>query len=141
VTKSTAEMMVQIDAALQRLADGTRELVWDWDRRFGTAVGRVSDPDHLAVLTLADDCVAHRWDHETIDDAPNLVREICNGWGGLRPGQLLWASDPTETPLLFAAWWPWGSGTTFSLRIGCQMGDDAPAQTEMVKRLRSLFSA
>ena len=122
------------------MADGMRELVWDFDRRFDTAVGRVSDPEHTAVLALLDDCFAHRWDHESIDGAPAVAQEISAGWGGLRPGQLLWAADPDESPLLFAAWWPWGSGTTFSARIGCRMSTPE-AQAEMATRLRKLFDA
>lgn len=139
-TRSADEVMVDVEAALQRLVAETRELVWDWDRRFDTAVGRVSAPDHTAVLTLLDDCHAHRWDHESIANAPEVVRGISDGWGGLRPEQLLWASDPAESPLLFAAWWPWGSGTTFSARIGCLM-DTADTQTQMAQRLRKMFDA
>jgi hypothetical protein len=141
VTRTTDEVMVDVDAALGRLAEETRELVWDWDRRFNTAVGRVSDPAHVAVLALLDDCYAHRWDHENIAEAPEVVQNISAGWGGMRQGQLLYTFDAAESPLLFSAWWPWDSGTTFSMRVGCLMpGGDDDVQA-MAKRLRSLFGA
>lgn len=133
--------MVDVDAALQRLVDSTRELVWDWDRRFATAVGRVSDPEHLAVLALLDDCFAHRWDHVTIAEAQDVVRDISAGWGGMRRGQLLYTFDAAESPMLFAAWWPWDSGTTFSVRIGCRKSASPDADQDMAKRLRSMFGA
>jgi hypothetical protein len=141
VTRSAAEVMVEVDAALQQLVDATRELVWDWDRRFDTAVGRVSAPDHVAVLALLDECFAHRWDHETVGQAPDVARDIAAGWGGLRAGQRLYACDTAESPLLFAAWWPWDSGTTFSVRIGARIANDAEAHQDLAKRLRSLFGA
>lgn len=133
--------MVDMDATLQRLVDSTRELIWDWDRRFNTAVGRVSDPDHLPVLALLGDCFAHRWDHETITGAPPEVQNISAGWGGMRPGQLLYSSAESESGLLFAAWWPWGSGTTFSMRVGCLISSGPEDDQAMAKRIRSLFGA
>ncbi len=141
MTRTTEEIMADVDATLGRLVDATRELVWDWDRRFNTAVGRVSDPDHLAVLTLLDDCYAHRFDHETITGAPEVVQNISGGWGGMRPGQFLYTFDADALPLLFAAWWPWDSGTTFSVRIGCLMPGEDDAAKEIAKRLRTLFGA
>jgi len=133
--------MVDIGATLGRLVDSTRDLFWDWDRRFRTAVGRVSDPEHLAVLALLDDCFPHSWDHQTIAETPKVVREIAAAWGGMRPGQLLYTFDAAESPLLFSAWWPWDSGTTFSMRVGCHMSAEGDAQDDMAKRLRSLFGA
>ena len=141
MTRSTEEVMVDVEAALERLVGGTRELFWDYDRRFHTAVGRVSDPDHLAVLTLLDECLPHRFDHETVRSAPESVQALSAGWGGLRSGQLLHTFEPAETPLLFTAWWPWDSGTTFSLRVGCLVADGPEAQQEMGKRIRYLFGA
>lgn len=140
MTRRTDEVMVDVDAALERLVNGMRELPWDWDRRFDTAVGRVSDPEHLPVLALLDDCFPHRWDHQSIAEVPDAAREISAGWGGLRPGQLLYTFDAAESPLLFAAWWPWDSGTTFSVRIGCRMSTQ-DASEAMAKRLRSMFGA
>ena len=93
------------------------------------------------MLALLDDCLPHRWDHQGINEAPDAAQEIASGWGGLRPGQLLYTSVVEESPLLFAAWWPWDSGTTFSLRVGCRFSTDTGAQKEMAKRLRSLFGA
>jgi hypothetical protein len=139
VTRDAAEVMVEVDAALERLVASTRELVWDWDRRFDTAMGRVSAPEHLAVLTLLDSCFAHRWDHQSIGTAPDAAREIAAEWGGLRPGQRLYTFDAAESPLCFAAWWPWDSGTTFSVRIGCRLPTDADAQHQMTTRLRARF--
>lgn len=141
MTHSTADVMVQVDAALARLVVETRELIWDWDRRFDTAVGRVSAPEHLAVLALLDSCFAHRWDHQDLREAPDMAREIADAWGGLRPGQRLYTLDPVAQPLLFAAWWPWGSGKTFSVRIGCVMPAGGETKEAMAKRIRSLFGA
>ena len=139
--RSTAETMVDLEAALERLAAGTRELTWDWDRRSSTAVGRVSAPEHLAVLTLLDDTFASCWDHQSIGAAPDVTRTIADGWGGLRPGQRLYTFDPDDAPLLFAAWWPWGSGTTFSVRFGCYLPPGADTQPAVDARVRAVFGA
>jgi hypothetical protein len=45
------------------------------------------------------------------------VRTINSRQGGLRPGQLLFTSDPNREAFIFCAWWPWGGGETISIRI------------------------
>jgi hypothetical protein len=132
--------MTEVDAVLARLAEGTLELFWDFDSRFDTAVGRVSAPDDAPLLGLLDECFPHNWDHQSIDGAPDVTRAIADSAGGLRPGQRLWTLDPADSPLLYAAWWPWGSGTTFSLRVGC-IAADAGEQQALTKKIRSLFGA
>jgi len=34
--------------------------------------------------------------------------------------------DPDHEPLLYAAWWPWNGGKSFSLRVSCTADEALP---------------
>jgi len=57
------------------------------------------------------------WNSTNIDNAPEIVQMVISHFGGLRPGQLLFTSDPNQDAFIFGVWWPWGDEKTISLRI------------------------
>jgi hypothetical protein len=133
--------MSSFEAELEKLVKRCNELPvsWDWDGRFSAAVAVVEDPDHHALLERVEAVLPHHWDHQTIGDASAAVRAIADLTGGLRAGQRLFMLDPEGDPVLFAAWWPWGSGMVFSLRIACASRDPEVAEQNEAF-LRKLFS-
>ena len=62
--------------------------------------------------------MVHTWDSSNVGNAPDIVRIVNANFGGLRPGQMLFTSDPNRDSLVFCMWWPWGNGKEISLRIG-----------------------
>jgi len=54
-----------------------------------------------------------------------MVRAIAQVWG-LRQGQRMFVLDPDHEPLLYAAWWPWNGGKSFSLRVSCTADEALP---------------
>jgi hypothetical protein len=110
-------------------------LAWEWDSHFSAALSVTKDPQHHKVIEVIEGLFPSVWTHETIQQAPERIVDLCDSWGGLRPGQRLFTFDPSDDPLLFAAWWPWGGGKTFSLRIGCVTSFDE----DLVKQLRTYF--
>ena len=47
--------------------------------------------------------------------------------------------DPADDPLLFAAWWPWGCGTTVSLRVSCVAYSPAAEASRPLDLLQTCF--
>lgn len=90
---------------------------WQWDDRFGTALGEFHVDSKDNIRTIVEPYLGHVWDHSNIETAPDNVKMITTRLGSLRGGQLLFTSDPDQNSLMYGAWWPWGNGQTISLRL------------------------
>lgn len=115
-------------------------LSWQWDNRFETALAEFGVVDKDCVHATLERNLGNIWDSSTIAKAPEIVHVIINHLGGLRFGQLLFASDPNLAALIFCAWWPWGNGRTISIRFGSadrQLSD--PQKTAHTKQFRGWF--
>jgi hypothetical protein len=110
-------MQVLIDrlAELQRTwPSGT----WSWDDRFLAVAATFRSDVSEQARASAVAALPHCFDSKTIADAPTLLRAVCARTGGLRTGQLLFASEPVGNVTAYGLWWPWSGGTTITLRIG-----------------------
>jgi hypothetical protein len=76
------------------------------------------------------------WTAQTLAAAPEDVRKVAEGCGGVRSSQLLFWGGDTGAPGAFGLWWPWGDGTTVSLRIGLH---DIDQPKERYPKLRDIF--
>lgn len=124
MSKSVDEVVAEFSRICRAIV-GEAALTWEWDGRFGCALAALKEDRREAILALlATHFPNGRWESSTIGGAPERVGTIAKAWG-LRGGQALYTLDSTNDPLLFAAWWPWGGNTTFSLRIGLNVGADA----------------
>ena len=140
-SRAPDDVLADAMRAAARLTEATAEpLLWEWDSRFSAALSVVKSPRDLPVLDLVGALFPAGWDHQTLSKAPESVRKVAKAWGGLGAGQRLFTLDPADDPLFFAAWWPWGDKTTFSLRIGCAVrGADAQGRDPLAQ-LRRWFS-
>jgi len=93
-------------------------LFWKWDDRFNTALTQFSANNRSSVLEIIHRRFVSTWDHAGIASAPGLVTDITRGMGGIKPGQVLYTSDPASDAFLFGAWWPWNNDEKISIRIG-----------------------
>ncbi len=91
---------------------------WSWDERFGMALLTYEKVDAEAILGGVAAALTTTWSDSDIGDAPQKVRDIAAGAGGIDAGQRLYHSDLEADPILFATVWPWGNRQTVSLRIG-----------------------
>jgi hypothetical protein len=91
---------------------------WAWDRRFETVLAEFAVDRKDDIRAILEQSLNVTWDSANVGNAPEIVRSIDDLLGGLRPGQLLFTSDPKRDALIFCAWWPWGSGKEISLRVG-----------------------
>ena len=73
---------------------------------------------------------------ETLPGAAEGVRDLVEKCGGLRATQLVFWGGGDDAAGPFGLWWPWGDGTTVSLRIGLH---DVDIPKERYPRLRDVF--
>lgn len=138
MSDATTNVLTKIEEASRQLIAGTQPLRWEWDDRFSAArlVVQAADAPRILALVRAQ-FSGGAWQSTTIKQAPALARTLAGKWGGLQQGQELFAADLADVPLLFASWWPWSGGATFSLRVGA---DTRGAALEMSALLRRCFS-
>ena len=116
------------------------ELSWKWDSRLETVLAEFGVDNKDMVHEILERHLSITWDISNIDTAPETVQMISSYLGGLWPGQLLFTSDPNRDAFLFCAWWPWGNGTTISIRIAPSFKDGVnTAKAEQIKLFKSWF--
>ena len=92
-------------------------LSWKWDDWVGTILAEVDADKKEDVQIILEKYLPVSWDASNMETAPPIVQAIDKNLGGIRSGQLLFNSDPTQGAFVFCAWWPWGNGKTISIRI------------------------
>jgi hypothetical protein len=139
---SSEEVWQEVFAGLERLRGRWPSPDWIYDRRLKCVASSVP-LNNQAILTEARAAIAEvlptSWSAATLGEAPEEVRALADRCGGLRSSQLLFwagAQDGPGSPGPFGLWWPWGDGTTVSLRVGLH---DVDAPKERYPRLRDIF--
>ena len=93
---------------------------WKWDHRFEAFLAEFSADNGDEFRAILERDFNNVWDSSNIREAPDIVQMCNNNFGGLRSGQLLFTTDPSQDVFVCGAWWPWGDGETISLRIARQ---------------------
>lgn len=109
---------------------------WSWDGRFACVSSSFNvelEPKARAAAAIV---LPSEWSTTTLYQAPPHLRELAERTGGLRAGQLLLSGTLVGRAYAYGLWWPWGDGTTTSLRIG--LGPDA--REDVFSRFRDVFS-
>ena len=130
-----------LENELHDLAAAFRGILdWKWDGRFGAVLAEFPLKIEASVLGVLDQYLVSRWDSTSIADAPETVKKVKGHLGGLMAGQILLLSSPDVEPLVYCAWWPWGSGQTISIRIGLfGGGSDEEAKQTNADVLKAAF--
>lgn len=116
-------------------------LQYEWDERFDGILTAFENTDKDAVFSAVSAHFDKCWDHNGMGDAPASIQAASAGYGGLTPGQLMFARDLTEDVVLLGFWWPWGNGTTISMRCIPYMEKPSDAVIAAVRAtLRSAFN-
>lgn len=123
-------------SALERLRAKWPALDWSYDRRLKCVASSIPLSKEAEARAAMAEVLPTSYSAETLAGAPEGVRALADKCGGLRAAQLLfWGGAPGE-PGVFGLWWPWGDGTTVSLRIGLH---DVDLPKERYPRLRDVF--
>jgi hypothetical protein len=140
---SDASIDASIDAsweavwtAMARLRERWPSNEWTYDRRLRCVASSIPLANADAARAVYAEAFPATWTAETLSGAPASVQALAETCGGLRASQqLLWGGD-ADGPGAFGLWWPWGDGTTVTLRIGLH-GLDQPKVR--YPRLRDVF--
>ncbi len=92
-------------------------LSWKWDRSFQALLSEIPPEDQNKIRSILKQHFNRQYDKKTIRKAPDSFRTIAGQFGDLRSGQILFSSDPEDSVLIFAAWWPWADGKRISIRL------------------------
>ncbi len=115
-------------------------LSWKWDSRFETVLAEFFIDNKDKVRAILERYFSITCDSSNIGKAPDIVQMIANNFGGLRPGQLLFISDPNQDFFIYGVWWPWGDGKTISLRVGPYSKKLSGAEkAELIKQFKGWF--
>ena len=113
---------------------------WKWDDRFAAVLTEFSAELQENVEKVLNPLLMFKWDSNSIATAPETVQLVKNHLGGLMSSQLLYTSDPKQEEILFGAWWPWGDGSTISLRVSLILKPESNNdQTEALQQLKTWF--
>lgn len=130
----------ELNSAYGNLADAfSGSLSWEWDSRFGgiLAAFEIKDKDRVSGIVSAR--FAQVWDKASIKGAPKGIKGAMRKFGGLQPGQLLFTSDLTQDVILFGLWWPWGNGSTISVRFVPYLPDSPRIEEDARVALKGAF--
>jgi hypothetical protein len=123
-------------SSLARLRERWPSSEWTYDRRLRCVASSIPLAGADAARAVYAEAFPTTWTSETLGRAPASVQALAETCGGLRAAQqLLWGGD-ADGPGAFGLWWPWGDGTTVTLRIGLH-GLDQPKVR--YPRLREVF--
>jgi hypothetical protein len=119
------EQWEAVFAALARLRERWPPADWTYDRRLRCVASSLPLTAAAEMRAAYAESLPTTWTAENLASAPAAVQALAETCGGLRAAQLLlWGGD-ADGPGPFGLWWPWGDGTTVTLRIGLH-GLDQP---------------
>jgi hypothetical protein len=133
---SVDEQWQELFGALERLKSKWPGSEWSYDRRLRCVASSIPLAQEGAARAAMAEVLTTSWNAETLATAPEEVRKLVDGCGGVRASQLLFWGGAAGAPGAFGLWWPWGDGTTVSLRIGLH---DLDQPKERYPRLRDIF--
>ncbi len=110
---------------------------WSWDSRLECVTSSFSAQFESAARAAALTALPVEWTPAGLAQAPERLRDLAERSGGLRSAQLIFTDQQAIAYRAFGLWWPWGNGTTISLRVGIDHPDARPSH---LGRLRDVFN-
>ncbi len=109
---------------------------WSYDHRLRCVTSVIESSQAAEARVSLNQLTPAEYSATTIGTAPDAVRAVADKSGGLRGGQLmLWNGAPGAAGV-FGLWWPWGDGSSVSLRVGLH---DIDLPKERYPKLREIF--
>ena len=99
------------------MAACNKDLSWNWDDRFCMVLAEFDLPQKDLIYSHLKQISETVWDHQSVRKAPKPILQISKQLGGVNDNQLLFVSPSFQDAFIFCAWWPWGNGKRFSIRL------------------------
>lgn len=113
----------KMDELIKELRDRAASIIealpgakWEYDDRFLTALYCYETDKSEQINTVLSEMLEQHWDFKSFKKGGKTVKKLVKELAGLKKDQFLYTSG--EELLIYAVLWPWGDGTTVSLRIG-----------------------
>ena len=121
---------------LARLRERWLSPEWTYDRRLRCVASSIPLTQEADARAVIGDMFPTIWTATTLPEAPEGVRALVATCGGVRAAQQLLWNGAADGPGAFGLWWPWGDGTTVTLRVGLHHLDLPKVR---YPRLRDIF--
>ena len=94
------------------------EINWRFDEKFNVMLSEFSQMTSVKVIAELRDFFPHEWNVKNIKTSPLALFEQLSGFTELTKQQLIFTIPAQNSqPAFVAILWPWGHGSTFSLRL------------------------
>ena len=131
-----ADQWQELFEGLERLKAKWPAKDWTYDRRLKCVASSIPINLEAEARAAMTEVLPTSFSAQTLAAAPENVRKVAEGCGGVRSSQLLFWGGELGGPGTLGLWWPWGDGTTVSLRIGLH---DVDLPKERYPKLRDIF--
>ena len=131
-----ADQWQELFEGLERLKAKWPAKDWTYDRRLKCVASSIPINLEAEARAAMTEVLPTSFSAQTLAAAPENVRKVAEGCGGVRSSQLLFWGGELGGPGTLVLWWPWGDGTTVSLRIGLH---DVDLPKERYPKLRDIF--
>jgi hypothetical protein len=91
---------------------------WEWDGRFRCALSTLDKATLAQGRAALAASLPATFTAATVGKAPAAVAKVCTATGGLRGDQEVFAAELPDGSTAYCLWWPWGTGSNFSARVG-----------------------
>lgn len=96
----------------------TDVLTWRWEEEKQVLLSEFASGKTENVLKVLEQNFTHQWDIRSIKNAPKSLLNELGDHAKLTKNQILFTLPPKpEQPTVLALLWPWGHGSTLSLRL------------------------
>lgn len=109
----------EIRLAAQHITEPLEELLnWRWEDKKQMLLSEFARGKSEQTLTVLNELFTHTWDKDSAKYAPASVKKELGNFVKLTKEQKIFTSPPVPNqPTVVAIWWPWGHGSTISLRL------------------------
>ena len=140
----------EIKAASVDLIESLNELLtWRWEEGKNVLLAEFASGKVDSVMAILQQHYTHEWNLKSIKNAPITIKTELNAFAKLTKKQCIFTRSPDNNQRSVAAiLWPWGHGSTYSLRLTLL---DAPYEyiepipsdnflSKFLKKIKELFN-
>ena len=118
------------------------ELTWRWEDKHSALLSEFSWEKKERILTILRQLFSEEWHKKNIKKAHQALKDVLSKLINPNKNQLIFTQPAfQETSALAVIWWPWGHGSTYSIRIKILNSnyDDAALKHEQASLISKFF--
>ena len=134
----------EIKEASVNLIESLNELLtWRWENNKNMLLAEFASGKAEKIISILQQHYTHEWNVKSINSAPNSIKVELGEDTKLIKDQRIFTISPTEQKSVVAILWPWGHGSTYSLRLTLldtpyEYIQPIPSQSFLSKLIRKL---